>query len=310
MAGFSLLALIDDITTLLDDIAVLAKTSAKKAGGVLGDDFAVSANQLHGMRADRELPVVYAVAKGSLINKAFLVPGALLVSAFAPWAILPLLVLGGLYLCFEGSEKVLHHLLSTGHAEDDADTNEEAKAAAKLGAAEYEKRKIKGAVRTDLVLSLEIVVITLGTVAGASLIKQFAVLVLVALLVTIGVYGIVAAIVRLDDWGLALMKKDGERTKAVGRFLVSLAPKVLRFLSIFGTVAMFLVGGGIVVHALPKLGEAMHELDHWAAAVPAVGTLLEYLASPAVTIVLGFAMGAVLVVAMSAGERMWKTLRG
>ncbi len=260
MAGSSLLLLIDDIATLLDDVSVMTKVAAKKTAGVLGDDLALNAQQVNGVRADRELPVVWAVAKGSFVNKAILVPAALLISAVAPWAIMPLLILGGLFLCYEGAEKVLHSLFhrkagDEGHHARLVETvmNEQ------VDIVVFEKEKIKGAVRTDFILSAEIIVITLGTVAESSFGKQVAVLVGIAVLMTVGVYGLVAGIVKLDDLGLYLSNATSRLKQAIGRALLAMAPWLMKTLSVLGTLAMFLVGGGILVHGLPFLH---HGIDY------------------------------------------------
>ncbi|GGZ61913.1 membrane protein [Lysobacter xinjiangensis] len=254
MAGASLLALLDDITTVLDDVAAMTKVATKKTAGVLGDDLALNAQQVQGIRADRELPVVWAVAKGSLVNKAILVPAALLISAFAPWAVTPLMMVGGAYLCYEGVEKLAHRFL---HPKD-----EDEKAHAELRAAvqdenvdmvAFEKDKVKGAIRTDFILSAEIIVISLGTVTGRPVMTQLAVLAAIALVMTVGVYGLVGGIVKLDDMGLALARRGGTASRSIGRGLVSAAPLLMKFLAIAGTVAMFLVGGGILVHGVPAL---------------------------------------------------------
>jgi predicted DNA repair protein MutK len=251
----SLLALLDDIATLLDDVSVLTKVATQKTAGVLGDDLALNAHQVAGLRADRELPVVWAVAKGSLVNKAILVPSALAISAFAPWAVLPLLMLGGAYLCYEGFEKLTHKLLHR-RARDDSHRVVGSDAAVDFVSAE--RAKIKGAVRTDFVLSAEIIVITLGTVAHAPFARQLAVLVGIALLMTAFVYGLVAAIVKLDDGGLYLSRRAGGGLAArmqrwLGATVLRAAPLLMKGLSIAGTAAMFLVGGGILAHGVPAL---------------------------------------------------------
>lgn len=262
MAGTSLFALLDDIAALLDDISVMTKTAASKTAGVLGDDLALNANQLTGLRAERELPVVWAVAKGSFINKAILVPAALVISAIAPWAIGPLLVLGGLFLCFEGAEKVLHY----GQSKDEQkQKRKERTAAAARSAADlksFEKNKIRGAIRTDFILSAEIIVITLGTVAGSVLATRIGVLTIVAVAMTIGVYGLVAAIVKMDDAGLYLSQSEATVTQSFGRFLLGAAPRLMKLLSVVGTAAMFFVGGGILVHTIPPLHHLLHEIKH------------------------------------------------
>ncbi len=262
MAGSSLLLLIDDIATLLDDVSVMTKVAAKKTAGVLGDDLALNAQQVSGIKADRELPVVWAVAKGSLLNKAILVPAALLISAVANWAIMPLLMLGGLYLCFEGAEKLTHSLFHL-KAEDDEHHASliEAVKDEHVDIVAYEKEKIKGAVRTDFILSAEIIVITLGTVATASFGKQVAVLVGISLLMTAGVYGLVAGIVKLDDLGLYLSNTASRLKQALGKGLLAAAPWLMKTLSVLGTLAMFLVGGGILVHGIPLLH---HVIEHLA----------------------------------------------
>jgi uncharacterized protein len=251
----SLLALLDDITLVLDDIAVLTKVATKKTAGVLGDDLALNAEQVSGVRADRELPVVWAVAKGSALNKAILVPIALLLSAFAKFLIIPLLMIGGIFLCFEGMEKIAHKFLHS--KEDDAAQAKlhEAVVNDEIDLVALEKQKIKGAIRTDFILSAEIIVITLGTVATASFSKQVSVLVLISVLMTVGVYSLVAGIVKLDDIGLHLMRKPGASgfSMALGRALVKYTPYLMKLLSIVGTAAMFLVGGGIIVHNWPWL---------------------------------------------------------
>lgn len=261
MAGTSLLALIDDIATLLDDVAVLTKVAAKKTAGVLGDDLALNAEQVTGVRAERELPVIWAVFKGALLNKVMLVPAALLISALAPWLIVPLLMAGGAFLCFEGFEKVAHKWL--GHKES-SDSERKARllaiAEAKTDMKAFEINKIKGAIRTDFILSAEIIVITLGAVAGASLTSQVSVLCIIALGMCIGVYGLVAGIVKIDDIGLWLSQKDNASQQALGGFLLAAAPKLMKFLSVAGTIAMFLVGGGILVHGVGALHHLLESL--------------------------------------------------
>ena len=261
MAGSSLFALLDDIATLLDDVAVMTKVAAKKTAGVLGDDLALNANQVAGVRADREIPVVWAVAKGSAVNKAILVPAALAISAFAPWAIPPLLVIGGAFLCFEGVEKLAHRWLHT-KAEDAAHHAElvEAVADESVDLVAFEKDKIKGAIRTDFILSAEIIVIALGTVATQPFIKQVGVLVGISVLMTVGVYGLVAGIVKLDDLGFWLQRKANSAAQAVGRGLLLGAPYLMKFLSIAGTAAMFLVGGHIFVANIEPIHHAVAEL--------------------------------------------------
>lgn len=276
MAGTNLLALLDDIATLLDDIALMSKVAAKKTGAVLGDDLALNAQQVTGVNADRELPVVWAVAKGSLINKLILVPLALLISALAPWLITPLLMIGGLYLCFEGFEKILHSLTHKKEHSDQLSLPEGTDLVA------YEKTKIKGAIRTDFILSAEIVVIALGTVQNATFMSQVLVVSLIAIVMTVGVYALVAGIVKLDDLGLYLSKKHQDGLfNTLGMGLVTFAPKLMKTLSIVGTIAMFLVGGGIIAHALP----------HWEAPLESLPPALETIASGTVPILINLGIG-------------------
>lgn len=290
MAGTNLLTLLDDITTLLDDIATMSKVATKKTAGVLGDDLALNAQQVTGVAAERELPVVWAVAKGSFLNKAILVPAALLISVWLPWLITPLLILGGLFLCFEGAEKVFARFLP--HHEEVTDEDE------KLDLVEYEKQKVKGAIRTDFILSAEIIVITLGTVAGATLINQALVLCVIAILMTVGVYGLVAGIVKLDDAGLYLLNKSKESgnkfKELLGKGLLAAAPRLMQFLAFAGTVAMFLVGGGILSHGITLL-------HHWQLEATNIGKSLlngtgEVLAPLIFDGLLGVTAGLVIVV--------------
>ncbi|RUM92091.1 MAG: DUF808 domain-containing protein [Thiomicrospira sp.] len=259
MAGVGLLALIDDIATLLDDVAVLSKVAAKKTAGVLGDDLALNAQQLTGVKADRELPVVWAVAKGSFLNKLILVPLALLISAFLPWLIMPLLMLGGTYLCYEGFEKIAHRWL---HSPESDQSRQQALTEAikddKVDIVAFEKQKIKGAIRTDFILSLEIIVLVLGATQGADFLTQALTVSVVAILITILVYGLVTGIVRIDDGGLALIQSSGPSQwgrfkRSLGHGMLSFAPKLMKTLSVVGMIAMFLVGGGIIVHGIPFL---------------------------------------------------------
>ena len=267
----SLFVLLDDITTVLDDVATMTKVAATKTAGVLGDDLALNAQQVSGVRADRELPVVWAVAKGSLLNKAILVPAALAISALAPWTITPLLMIGGAYLCFEGFEKLAHPFLHSADA-DKAHHDDLVKAIAdpQVDMATYERDKVKGAVRTDFILSAEIIVIALGTVAGAPLQTQLAVLVAVAVAMTLSVYGLVAGIVKMDDAGLWLSRRDGAATQSFGRLLLAAAPRLMQALSVLGTAAMFLVGGGILVHGIAPLHHAIAQLAEGKAGLVAV----------------------------------------
>ena len=288
MAGSSLLALIDDIAALLDDIALMTKVAAKKTTGVLGDDLALNAQQVTGVKADRELPVVWAVAKGSLKNKAILVPAALLISVFASWAITPLLMLGGLFLCFEGVEKLLHPLL---HKHEENEKHHQQLVAAvndpQVDILAFEKEKVKGAIRTDFILSAEIIVITLGTVATASFLSKVIVLVVIAVLMTVGVYGLVAGIVRLDDMGLHLIQKQNQAQQQLGRFLLALAPKLMKFLSIAGTAAMFMVGGSILVHGLPVVHHVIEHNVEAAQHIAVLPTLIGVIGEMVVGIVAG-----------------------
>ncbi|EOD1041668.1 TPA: DUF808 family protein [Citrobacter farmeri] len=294
LAGSSLLTLLDDIATLLDDISMMGKLAAKKTAGVLGDDLSLNAQQVTGVRANRELPVVWSVAKGSLVNKVILVPLALLISAFIPWAITPLLMIGGAFLCFEGVEKVLHTLESRKQKEDPAERQRRLEALVAQDPLAFEKDKIKGAVRTDFILSAEIVAITLGIVAEAPLLNQVLVLSGIALVVTIGVYGLVGLIVKLDDMGYWLAEKTSVLAQALGKGLLVVAPWLMKSLSVVGTLAMFLVGGGIVVHGVAPLHHAIEQFAQQQSAVVALvlPTLLN--------LVLGFIIGAIVVLLVKA----------
>lgn len=303
MAGSSLLTLLDDIATLLDDVAVMSKTAATKTAGVLGDDLALSAEQVSGVKADRELPVVWAVAKGSMVNKTILVPGALLVSALAPWVITPMLMVGGAYLCFEGFEKIAHKLF---HSKGEADYAAELKMAAPnpvIDLVAFEKQKIKGATLTDFVLSLEIIVLTLGTVAGASLLNQFLVLSVVAVGVTVVTYGAVGAIVRMDDVGFYLKKQKSALKQAFGGWLISFAPKLMKTLSVLGVLAMFIVGGSIGLHSIPALGHAF-ELPTSVLAIPVAGKVIEVVAPTLINGLFGVGTGAVALGAVSIASKI------
>jgi predicted DNA repair protein MutK len=287
----SLLALLDDIATILDDVALLTKVAAKKAGGVLGDDLALNAQQVAGVSTDRELPVVWAVAKGSSVNKAILVPAALAISAFAPWLVTPLLMAGGLFLCFEGVEKLAHKYLHSA-TEDDAHRAELAHAVADpaVDLVALEKDKIKGAIRTDFILSAEIIAITLGTVAEAPFVTQLVVLVGIAVIMTIGVYGLVAGIVKLDDAGLYLSQRANAFARQVGRGILKTAPWLMKALSVAGTAAMFLVGGGILVHGAPALHHAVEAMG--ASAAAAVGGIGEAIVPALLNAGVGLVAGA------------------
>ena len=324
MAGASLLTLLDDIATILDDVAVMTKVAAKKSAavaddvatmtkvatqktaGVLGDDLALNAQQVTGVRAEREIPVVWAVAKGSLVNKAILVPAALAISAWAPWLVTPLLMLGGAFLCFEGVEKLAHKLLH-GADEEEANHAEHAQANADgtVDLVVFEREKIQGAVRTDFILSAEIIVIALGTVASAPFLQQVAVLVGIAALMTVGVYGLVGGIVKLDDLGLWLSGKASSAAQALGRGLLAAAPWLMKALSVAGTAAMFLVGGGILVHGIGPLHHAIEGAGA-ALAQGALGGVWQALATNALNAVAGIAAGAVVL----AGVHLVQRLRG
>lgn len=260
MPGSSFFALFDDIASVLDDVATMTKVATKKTAGVLGDDLALNAEQVTGVDADRELPVVWAVAKGSAKNKLILIPTALLISAFAPWAVMPLLMFGGAFLCFEGVEKVAHKLL---HPKD-RHQEEHSKAVAdpRVDLVEVEKSKIAGAVRTDFILSAEIIVISLGAVKEKPLSTQVGVLIAIGILMTVGVYGLVAGIVKLDDLGIRVARSKSGFAKFASRAILAGAPWLMRLLSILGTAAMFLVGGGIVAHGIGPLHHAIHDLVH------------------------------------------------
>ena len=271
MAGGSLLTLLDDIASVLDDVAVMSKLAAKKTAGVLGDDLALNAQQVAGVQAERELPVVWAVARGSLLNKLILVPAALLISAFIPWAIVPLLMAGGAFLCFEGFEKLVHRFLHDTEQEQQALRAAVADPAVDLLA--FEKDKIRGAIRTDFILSAEIIAIVLGIVAQADFLKQVLVLSGMGLLMTLGVYGFVALIVKLDDAGVYLSARQNSTARVLGRAILRLAPWLMKALSVLGTAAMFLVGGDIIVHGLPALGELIAAAAQ-AVPLPGAATLL------------------------------------
>jgi predicted DNA repair protein MutK len=305
MAGASLLALLDDIATILDDVSAMTQVAAKKTAGVLGDDLALNAQQVAGIKAERELPVVWAVARGSFINKAILVPAALAISAFAPWLVTPLLMLGGAFLCFEGFEKLAHQYLH-GAAEDTTHHAElmHALEDPTVDLVALEKDKIKGAIRTDFILSAEIIVITLGTVAAASFGQQVAVLAGIAIIMTIGVYGLVAGIVKLDDAGLYLSQRASASARAVGRVLLAAAPKLMKVLTVLGTAAMFLVGGGILVHGVPAAHYLLEAASHAAATLPVIGGALAVLTPLLIDALAGIAAGALVLGGVSLGKRV------
>lgn len=298
MAGSSLLTLLDDIATLLDDISLMGKLAAKKTAGVLGDDLSLNAQQVSGVRANRELPVVWGVAKGSLLNKVILVPLALLISAFLPWAITPLLMVGGAFLCFEGAEKILHTLHARKHKESPEARQERLASIAKQDPKTFERDKVKGAIRTDFILSAEIVAITLGIVAEAPLLTQVLILSGIAVLVTIGVYGIVAVIVKLDDMGFWLVEKTNALAQATGKTLLFIAPWLMKILSVVGTLAMFLVGGGIVVHGIAPLHHAIEHFNEQQSAA------IQWLIPSLVNLVLGFILGLIVVAVVKMVSRL------
>lgn len=309
MAGASLFTLLDDIASILDDVATMTKVAAQKTTGVLGDDLALNAQQVTGVRAERELPVVWAVAKGSMKNKLILVPAALAISAFIPWLVTPLLMLGGAYLCFEGVEKLAHKFL---HSEAEDKTHHDSLAQAlsdeKVDMIAFEKEKIQGAVRTDFILSAEIIVIALGTVAGASFGARVAVLAGIAVLMTIGVYGLVAGIVKLDDAGLYLSRKRGPLA-ALGNMLLSAAPWLMKTLSVVGTAAMFMVGGGILTHGIAPLGHFIEELAHGVSGAGAIGSILAAVLPTLLSAIAGIIAGAVVLVAVTLASRLFKGIR-
>jgi uncharacterized protein len=314
MPGGSLIALLDDIASVLDDVALLTKAATKKTAGVLGDDLALNAQQVSGVRAERELPVVWAVAKGSLINKAILVPCALAISAFAPWAVTPLLMVGGAFLCFEGCEKLAHRLLHGASAQQ-AQKVEQVAAAAEpaVDLAALEKAKVRGAVRTDFVLSAEIVTIALGTVQASPFTTQLSVLVGLSLLMTVGVYGLVAGIVKLDDLGALLTRRGaftdgfaGAVQRNLGTAIVSAAPWLMKALSVVGTIAMFLVGGGILAHGLPFTHDLIHHAVEVAASTPGIGALLAALLPAMFDLILGVIAGSLILAVVMLVQRMLK----
>ena len=307
----TLFALLDDIATGLDDVALLTKVAARKTAGVLGDDLALNAQQVSGISANRELPVVWAVAKGSAVNKVILVPAALALSALAPWAVTPLLMIGGAFLCYEGFEKIAHRLLHS--KEEDAAHEAELMRAIADPAADLvvlEQDKIKGAIRTDFILSAEIIVITLGTVANSTFATRVLVLTSIAVLMTVGVYGLVAAIVKLDDGGIHLSRRSGDTAYArmqrgMGAAILAGAPWLLKGLSVAGTVAMFLVGGGIILHGIPLLHHAFERLADSLLEVPGVGETLRMATLIAFDGMAGLAAGAVVLAIVTGVRRLF-----
>lgn len=315
MAGTSLLALIDDIATLLDDIAVLSKVAAKKTAGVLGDDLALNAEQVTGVKANRELPVVWAVAKGSFFNKLMLVPAALLISAVAPWAITILLMIGGAYLCFEGFEKIAHKFLHD-KSENEKEHSRKLKAVAdpKMDLVALENKKVKGAIRTDFVLSAEIIVITLGSVQDSPFATQVIVVSSLAIAFTVGVYGIVAGIVKLDDAGLYLIKTATESTfgkfkTLIGQGILGFAPYLMKGLSIVGTAAMFLVGGNILVHGIPMSHDVIHHAEEAMHSIPAMGTILAAITPTLLNAIAGIIAGGLVLLGVNGGKAAFTKLR-
>ena len=293
MAGGSLLLLLDDISILMDDVGVMTKIAAKKTAALVGDDLALNAEQVTGVKPNRELPVIWAVAKGSLVNKLILVPAALLISYFIPWLITPLLMIGGLYLTYEGAEKVIHKFWPTLLPHDEAQNARlKANADDSVDLVVFEKDKIKGAIRTDFILSAEIIVISLGavTAAGGDIIEKGVVLSIISLVVTIGIYGLVAGIVKIDDVGLHLIDNSvvGDSKRKFGEFMLSAAPKLMKFLSIAGTIAMFLVGGGIIVHGIGYLSRSVEDLAH-------LTGVFEGLTNTLLNGIVGFIIGAMVV---------------
>lgn len=315
MAGTSLLALIDDIASMLDDVSVLTKVAAAKTAGVLGDDLALNAQQVAGVQAERELPVVWAVAKGSLKNKLILVPTALAISAFIPWAVTPLLMVGGAFLCYEGFEKLAHKLMHSKH-EEEKEHSELIKAANNptVDMAAFEKEKIEGAIRTDFVLSAEIIAITLGTVATEAFGVQVAVLSGIGVIMTAGVYGIVAGIVKLDDVGLFLSKRSGSNAlskiqRGIGTSILLAAPYLMKGLSIAGTAAMFIVGGGILTHGVPIMSEWIHGLEHEAGTIPSIGWIVGGVTPTLLNGLVGVLAGALVLVGVTIASRAWRTVK-
>jgi predicted DNA repair protein MutK len=301
MAAGSLLALLDDIASILDDVSLMTQIAAKKTAGVLGDDLALNAQQVSGVAAERELPVVWAVAKGSFINKLILVPSALAISYFVPWTIMPLLMIGGAFLCFEGFEKITHKLLHSKQEDKKHDAElKEAVKNSKVDLAALENEKIKGAIRTDFVLSAEIIVIALGTVATAVFSKQVIVVTIIAIIMTVGVYGLVAGIVKLDDLGLYLILKKGKSfyhqlQRKIGEKLLAVTPYLMRSLSVIGTAAMFMVGGSIIGHGLPFLHHFIEHVVEFCRNLPTIGSVLATISPILVDGTIGLIVGAICV---------------
>ncbi|MDO8702400.1 MAG: DUF808 domain-containing protein [Undibacterium sp.] len=315
MAGASLLTLLDDIASVLDDVAAMTNMAAKKTAGVLGDDLALNAEQVSGVSANRELPVVWAVAVGSFKNKVILVPLALGLSAVAPWAIAPLLMAGGAYLCYEGFEKLAHKFLHS-KAEDQAHRAEilQAVTHVEVDMVAFEKEKIKGAIRTDFVLSGEIIIITLGAVASAAFSSQVAVLCAIAIIMTIGVYGFVGLIVKLDDIGLYLKQKQGSKALgwlrlAVGNGLLAFAPRLMKSLTVIGTIAMFLVGGGILTHQISPAHHFIENTTLAASAVGNIGGFLQAIMPSLLNVLAGVIAGAAVLVTVTLLQRVYAKVK-
>ena len=299
----SLLLLLDDIATVLDDVAVMSKMAAKKTAGVLGDDLALNAQQVSGVRADRELPVVWRVAKGSFVNKLILVPLALLISVVAAWLINPLLVIGGLFLSYEGVEKIMHTL-----QHKKAQSAKEAQLEliqTEQDLARFENEKIKGAVRTDFILSAEIVVISLGTVAAASFLTKVTVLSVIAIAMTVGVYGLVAFIVKIDDIGLHLTEQASNFKQRIGRGLLAFAPILMKTLSVVGTAAMFLVGGGIINHAIPFVHHFTEDTVEYVQDIPTMGSIVGAVTPTLMNFAVGILAGVLVVIVVMLVQKVW-----
>ncbi|MBB1267798.1 DUF808 domain-containing protein [Shewanella sp. SR44-3] len=310
MAGASLLTLLDDIATILDDVAAMSKVAARKTAGVLGDDLALNAQQVSGVASERELPVVWAVAKGSLVNKLILVPAALLISAFIPWAVTPLLMFGGLFLCYEGVEKLHHSYQQKQAKKDSAASSKVANHALEAdlqNLAQFEKQKVKGAIRTDFVLSAEIIAISLGVVALQPLMNQFLTLSVIAVVMTVGVYGLVAGIVKIDDVGLYLNQKQGSGSKvavyhAIGRFLIAAAPYLMKALTIIGTIAMFMVGGGILTHGFHSVSMWITQTTSTVSEFALVGHVIAWFTPSILNALFGLVAGVLALAVISLGQ--------